>query len=1082
MSRWFAGALVVGLLAPLGAAPDKLAVTITSATHPALASDFATGSEPLSPRPIEPWGVLTSGGRSEEPPTVDLMRVDEPGRGKVLRLVNAVSGGSFGVNLMRRRPPVVYSRLAFDYRADPNLKVNLWARINSEDYEIGFTGPPWENSRGSFLGRLPGVQADGQWHHLEVPLLRLARRVEPWAEGLRLTELFLENRHQGDYLMAGFGGNQAGTSLCLDNFVLERAGGASAKVAWTTADEVAADGFAVVADRVATTVPPTQVTTQDREMTLVDLKDGVHWVHVRAKAKDGAWGPVAHYRLVVNTTPPEAALLEPANGATACPALWRVRLASKGPGVSPKKIAVQINGTAFATDSRGISYEPVDEVLAIDLGKLQLPADDKNPVRPVRYGDGTRLNLTLTAEDENGLALPKPFAASFTLRHGLDKTAPADPQLRLRMPGAETTDDILGNGTFEYGLDEWQPWPTEQVVVERSDRTAAGGKHSVRLVCLRNASAFASFVSRSGFDAARFKAFSFDYKIPPRLRVDFAIQFRDGTWCRVPFCDKDKDGTQLMPGISAIADNEWHHAEVNLYDMLRAKFEKRDDFRVTQMQLTGGPVSGEKRFPGNYAGTEYFIDNFFLVPTLAADARLEWSADDAVGVAGAEVAVAPDLAGLEAAKPRRVAGGGVNLGDLTTGQFYAQVRLFDPAGNLSEPRVMRLVVAGGRPEIASVWPADGQRVAPSTLGVQFRTERSAGLDVGSLKLEVGGRTYGVDHNVLSYDVNSGRLVWDGRKEETPVIWRNGQVVKIRLLDARDQAGSRPKELPAWQFTMDWAADKVGPAVTVRCKSHPAFYHDDFRADPLTWTAASTAPATVQRVADDRPGGGFTLAVSPAKAGAPYAAWRTLDPPCSLVRFTHLAFDYKIPAGVHADLAVRCRSEGGTEVARVLGLTDRETTALRRLKVPGIVADGQWRQAIIPLLNLLNEDKQYAQSPQISGLGFGDSGPGVTAQPGRGFAVANLFLFRPATTPTARLYWEALDETGVAGYSYLVDQQPRTIPEPKAVAPATTDADTQTAVPNLAPGIHWFHIRAVDGVGNWGPTTHFLLFTPEAPKG
>ena len=40
--------------------------------------------------------------------------------------------------------------------------------------------------------------ADGQWHSLDIPLLRLLRNEEPVRNPLRLTELCFENRFQGD--------------------------------------------------------------------------------------------------------------------------------------------------------------------------------------------------------------------------------------------------------------------------------------------------------------------------------------------------------------------------------------------------------------------------------------------------------------------------------------------------------------------------------------------------------------------------------------------------------------------------------------------------------------------------------------------------------------------------------------------------------------------------------------------------------------------------------------------------------------------------------------------------------------------
>jgi hypothetical protein len=57
-----------------------------------------------------------------------------------------------------------------------------------------------------------------------------------------------------------------------------------------------------------------------------------------------------------------------------------------------------------------------------------------------------------------------------------------------------------------------------------------------------------------------------------------------------------------------------------------------------------------------------------------------------------------------------------------------------------------------------------------------------------------------------------------------------------------------------------------------------------------------------------------------------------------------------------------------------------------------------------------------------------------------------------------------------GYSYCVDRSPSTEPPTTSKGPASsfryTDAMTR--------GRYYFHVRAVDGAGNWGPTAHYAL--------
>jgi len=65
------------------------------------------------------------------------------------------------------------------------------------------------------------------------------------------------------------------------------------------------------------------------------------------------------------------------------------------------------------------------------------------------------------------------------------------------------------------------------------------------------------------------------------------------------------------------------------------------------------------------------------------------------------------------------------------------------------------------------------------------------------------------------------------------------------------------------------------------------------------------------------------------------------------------------------------------------------------------------------------------------------------------------------------HWSGMsDVSGIAGYSYVLDQTPGTVPN------TTIDtANTSRSYPDFAGGTWCFHVRAVDNVGNWGATAH-----------
>ncbi|MBI5834535.1 MAG: hypothetical protein HZB16_19730 [Armatimonadetes bacterium] len=1060
--------LALSLTAALGGWAAGPGPTVSSDTHGAFYNDFESTPAPLAARPV---------GR-DEPPTMVLTRVSEAGRGKVLRATNSVSGGYVGVNLLPPgRPMPAYSRLSFDYKADATLKANLFCRVQSVDYEIGFCGPRSDTGLNTWLGQLPDVKADGQWHHIDIPLLRLLRLQLPMLNNVRISELCFENRCQADYLLAGFGGNPAGATLSLDNVQIVRVGGPTAHLMWQPAPGTAPEGYAVVVDGAATTEPK-DVTTPKTELdkTFEGLKDGEHWAHVRAF--DGqAWSETTHYRFEVNTEPPTAALVEPANGSTACPKAVRVKLVSRAAGIAPNRIEIKLAGQELRVENAGVSYDPVSEELAIDLSRLE--HEEGKSVTPVIWGDGQKLDFSVNCTDENGIALVKPLDASFTMRFAADKTAPEGGRLLLAWPGEASPTEIPGEGTFENGVDEWMAHGNERVVVERTDRTAASGKYSLRVMCTENGSDYTTYVRRSPFDVGRFRVVSFDYKADPRLRLDFVLRvgMADGEkYVRVIFTDRDNDGLPVGRVPDVVADNEWHHAEFNLYDMLRSKFPNQTSFRVQGMLLTGGKWSDTpRRFPGNYAGTEVYFDNFFFVPTVSADAKLVWQGHDVSGLAGARVSAAPDVAQLPTADAegagRRVEGPATALADFGSGLTYLWVRPFDRAGNLAAPMLTRAVIAGGRPEIASFWPApDGARVAPSTLGVKLRYDRAVGIDPSTITLEVDGRPYNLDSNTLSFDAATGTILWDGRRSEPQTVLPDGKTVTVKLLSCKDQAGNSPAAMPSWKFSVDYKLDKTGPVVKTRSRTHTATWYDDFLDPALQWSAKTGDSVQIKRV-PIAGSDGQALSLVTERANAPYAVWHAFDSPYSLLRFGHLIFDYKIAPGVDVDLLLRLRNEDQPDLVRALKLTDAATDVARPGAIAGVVADDQWHRAIVPVMDLLRGDDALPAGPQVKAIGFGDQGPSK-AQVGRGFQIANIYAMRPATSATVRLDWTALDETGVKGYSYVVDQNPRTTPQPQVMT-----QETELRLRDIGAKLAWFHIRAVDGSGNWGPTTHFPLLAP-----
>ena len=62
-----------------------------------------------------------------------------------------------------------------------------------------------------------------------------------------------------------------------------------------------------------------------------------------------------------------------------------------------------------------------------------------------------------------------------------------------------------------------------------------------------------------------------------------------------------------------------------------------------------------------------------------------------------------------------------------------------------------------------------------------------------------------------------------------------------------------------------------------------------------------------------------------------------------------------------------------------------------------------------------------------------------------------------------------DPSGIAGYSFVLDQTADTTPDETIDTTECTKSYT-----DVADGIWYFHVRAVDGAGNWGPADHYRV--------
>ncbi len=1022
------------LLPPRPRARER-AFTMTSTSHPSVQNDFETDLGTFAPTSeIDSVALrLTEGGPS--------------GAGHCLAITNTVPGGTFGTRIVQDKLDLsALPQLSFDYKlpADGTAKTSLYLTIDGELCEIVFSGPPHGTPRAKRLGAIADVIADGGWHHASFDLLNAARvRFGPSAP-LKATNLWLGNLCDSDYLLAGFGGNQLGTTIYLDNFALTRPGGPQVKLAFAPDDSVEVQGYAVCVDADPLTEAPEEVTTEDSAASIEAPEGGnVLYAHVRAKTAEGRWSSTQHHRFVVDQAPPQVIAVSPEPGTALTDDPLTIRIVDPGGGsIDLDTLKLAVNDELVELDHQTAHLDVGLGILSVDLREA-LPAPE----------DGAEVVVTLAAlSDRAGNAMSEGLKWVYHLDFAGDKTPPPAPTLQLASDGYLCAED------FETGIGGFSPYQgSNGAELSLDDSTAASGRRSLRVYNRSANSSFGVQIRKEPFDAGKHRIVSFDYKVPSRLRVDFVV-YVNGDWKAIKFKDTDNEVGYIGEVPDVKDDNEWHHAEFNLYEMLRRDDPTAPSLTVRQFVIT------DSNWKANVRGRTYHLDNFRIVSVVGAEEglHLSWRAPDISGTFGLSYVLGdapttdlPSEALLEGREGTIPSPGNLD------GWISAKVQ--DGAGNWSEPSSWRLQVDNDAPSAAALSPADGESLATSTVELALTDAGPGGVDPGSVVLSVAGKDYTVDNHALTYDARSGKLTWNCETvSPEPVVLPDATSVPIKLKSASDYAGNAVPNAVEWSWTMDYKQDKTAPRLSkLLSRTHPTILTQTFEDGVGGWkNHGGEAGAKVELDTTTAASGQASVKLTQQKAGGTMAAIITSEPFLA-DRYPLLSFDYMLPAKTRLDIVARMANGKDYAVA----LSDNPTGAIG--SVSGVKADGKWRHAWVDLQALLRR-QQPKGALEVEYLYLTDRNS--MDNPAGATAHFDNFVIGQIGTRSPVFHWEATDTTGIAGYSYELDREPGTVPDE---TPEGTER-SQRKFPKLDKGRWYFHIRALDGAGNWSETTHYAI--------
>jgi len=670
--------------------------------------------------------------------------------------------------------------------------------------------------------------------------------------------------------------------------------------------------------------------------------------------------------------------------------------------------------------------------------------------------DGQEVNVRLAAaSDRLGHALAQATEWRWKYAAGRDKTPPTTPYI-------VSGDDYLCRDGFETDFGQWSTFGgPDGALVCRDPTTVASGDYSLRLYNQRQGGRFGVYIRKDGFDAGKYRLMTFDYKCPGRLRADFGL-YVNGRWRSIRFTDSDSTRSEIGQVPDVRTDGEWHHAEVNLFDLLRQADPETSSYMVRYLILA------DWGWMGNAQGRTYYVDNFNLIPVSNAvdGLQLSWKTFDASGIAGASYVLDRSPA-TDPGKKKMVDGTSVTLRPNLDGECYFHVRAVDGAGNWSDPGHLRLIIDKDRPTVALVSPKPNERVAASKIVFDVADPGPAGINPASLKLKVDGQDYDTSSGYLTYDAAAKQLVWDGGASTArTVAFEDGKAVSVGLTGAADFVGNQAALPPAFTWTMDYSKDNEPPLVTqVKSTSHLTLTADTFEEGLGAWASRTEeGGGTLSLDATDAASGHQCLKITNEKAGGAMAvtAWAE---EYSADRYPILSFDYKFDPGVRLDLMVFMDDQW-----YAIGLTDKGGQLLDA--VPGAVADGRWHHATIDLASVLRRQQPNGplnvQQVVLSDRGNLENAVGAVAR------IDNFVIARIGkSSPSFR--WKAADATGITDYSYALDNDPTTVPDETGEGTGTT-----TVFRGTQGGLWYFHVRAKDGAGHWGPAAHYALLHMAAP--
>ncbi len=1006
------------------AAATPIPLVITSSTHgEAFINDFSHDQAKFAPYAV-PNG-LPSGAR---------MALD----GGALKIVNT-HAGSFGVTTgLPAFDALKFSHLSFDYRMQPSVKVNLFFRINGKYHGVVFSGPDRVRAGSIKLGNIADVQTDDKWHHADLPLRAWMQKMYPTEDKLIVDDLIIGNWDNEGYLVAGFGGNPVGATYYLDNFSLSgpRSTAAEAKFALQTAE--ATDAKA----KLTYSLDDGEYQPLNEKTLSLKTPDGPHLLSV-LRTVEGDEAFRASYPFVMSAAAPQVGT----------------------PRLSGDTLHIPLE-TSAGLDLTTLQLKVDDQTFKRDASTVKLDGDDLQLAAGAagfRWQDGQEIALNLEGlKDSLGREVDKK-SVPLKVDYAQMKALPPLPLVKFA-DGREVWND----GDFENNAGGWVPTGDGAALIDRDNSTKASGDYSLRFTSPSNGPQFRANLNLKSNDIGKYPILSFDYRVPPDLRIDFLVSFDNQNW-KIGFTDTDNPWPALGTIPNVQADNQWHHAEVNLFEWMQKARPQAANYNLNWFGL------GDLAWQGNAAGIRFWLDNFRFIPvengaplkaqvvenTVSGVQKIAFVLDD-------KTETVPDTANAIAGTQLEVPG---------QGRRWLHLRVQNGAGVWSATNHIPLWLSGTAPRVSQVIPSDNTKAAPTQMTWQI--DDDIALDPRSILLETSGQKYDVTHPALNYDNATSSLHWSVASASGLPPLQDGAKVEWKL-SARDYAGL-PLAPSAGNWVFDRAQDKTAPVLSLAGKDFAPVQWTDFEGGALVWKSADDVavsvptpgrrrrdvPETTKNDGENNSGatqieivtiegdtsGNRVLKITALGKNSTMGVIAR-DQPWDATKANLVSFRYRIPK--EANWSMRVRLKDGR--AWNIRLKGEATDTLGA--VSNISADDEWHWTQFDVLPFLKRDAR-ANPTEIQGIDFID--PRQKTPPGTVIYLDDFSLIAPVKG-AGKVQWQATDLSGVSKYRVAWDKEPNTIPSEETL-------ETQRDLP-AEPGTYFLHLQADDNAGNFSTTAHF----------